>query len=159
MNRLILGLLLIPLTITSCYQVKKPEQPKDLISKDKMVNVILDMSLLTSSRGVDKNVLDKNGVSLQTLIYDKYDIDSLQLLKSSEYYSYHVKEYEGIYQIVNDSLKKLKDVYTEEKKRIDEEKRVKDSLAKQPLDSLKLKKAKRENIAVLDSLSFSKKEN
>ena len=103
--------------------------------------------------------MDKNDVSLQTLIYDKYNIDSLQLAQSSAYYSYHIKEYEGIYQIVNDSLTKLKDFYTKEKELIDENKRIKDSLAKQPLDSLKLHKTKAETIAVLDSLSSSKKKN
>ncbi|MHA7942766.1 DUF4296 domain-containing protein [Formosa sp. 3Alg 14/1] len=158
MNRLI-GLFFVLVSVTACHQVNKPEPPEDLIPKDKMVNIIIDMSLLTSSRGVDRHVLEKNNISLETLIYDKYNIDSLQLVKSSEYYSYYMKEYEGIYQIVNDSLTKLKDKYTLENEKVEEVKKsIKDSVSK-PVDSLKLKKERAEQMAVLDSLSTSKKKD
>ncbi|MDW5287285.1 DUF4296 domain-containing protein [Formosa sp. PL04] len=127
MKRLVLVIIIV-FSVASCHQVKKPEKPKDLISKDKMVKVIIDMSLLTASKGIDKNALEKNGVSLQSLIYDKYGIDSLMLAESNEYYAYNIDEYEALYVKVNDSLTQLKELFNIEKEEAEAQKKKQDSI-------------------------------
>lgn len=120
------------LTVISCAKLKGPEKPKNLISKDKMVSVLIDAKLLTSANSANKLVMRDAGVNLNTYIYEKHDIDSLQFALSNSYYAFHVDDYEAIYSKVTDSLEKLK----EKLKEIEAEewkaqtKREADSLAK-----------------------------
>ncbi|CDF80905.1 conserved hypothetical protein (DUF4296) [Formosa agariphila KMM 3901] len=153
MKRFILGLLVV-FSMVACHQVKRPEKPKNLIPENTMANIILDMSLFSASRGVDKNALDKNNISLQTLIYDKYNVDSLQLAESNEYYSYSIDEYEAIYTKVNDSLTILKEKYTAEEAEAEVRKRKQDSINKKPVNALKPDQIEEIRGLILDVLRF-----
>ena len=155
MKRLTLGLLIV-FSIASCHNVKKPEKPKNLISKDKMVNIIIDMSMLSASRGVDKNALEKNNVTIQSLIYDKYGIDSLQLAKSNEYYSYDIKAFEALYEKVTDSLNILNEKFQAERDEEEERKLKKDSLEVGPVDTIVPGKKRVPKGLNNDSLELSK---
>ncbi|MEJ2113616.1 MAG: DUF4296 domain-containing protein, partial [Flavobacteriaceae bacterium] len=109
----------ICLVLISCHDIERPEKPNDLLSKDKMVEVILDMTLLTSAKGSNKFELQENGIIPKEYILEKHGVDSIRFAKSNEYYSYDVQVYEDIYQRVGDSLEKLKTKFT----RLDEEER------------------------------------
>ena len=130
----------ICLLIMSCHSIDRPKKPKNLISKDKMVEVIIDMSLLLSAKGTNKMILEARGVLPQDYVYKKHNIDSVQFALSNEYYAFDIDEYETIYTKVNDSLAVLKKVY---KKLEDEElkaKRKRDSVkrATKMLDTTKI---------------------
>jgi len=118
------------LLLVSCYGIKKPKKPKNLIAKDKMVNIIIDMSLFNSAKGVNKRALENKGINLEQFIYEKHNIDSLQFATSNKYYAYNVEEYEAIYDRVNDSLTQLKDEYTVKENKIKRTKQRKDSIRK-----------------------------
>jgi len=100
------------LLLVSCYDIKKPKKPENLISKDKMVNIIIDMSLFNSAKGINKRTLENKGINLEQFIYKKHNIDSLQFATSNNFYAYNVMEYEAIYERVEDSLTQLKDDFT-----------------------------------------------
>ncbi|WP_066221925.1 DUF4296 domain-containing protein [Formosa haliotis] len=138
MKQVILGLCLL-LISASCHQVKRPEKPKNLIPKAEMVNIIIDINLLSASKGIDRNALESHGVTVQNYIYDKYNIDSLQLAKSNEYYAYDIDEFEALYVKVEDSLTRLKDKFEKEKEELREKKRISDSLKKEQISGTKLK--------------------
>ncbi|MBQ0787438.1 MAG: DUF4296 domain-containing protein, partial [Oceanihabitans sp.] len=98
--------------------------------------VIVDMSVYSSAKGVNRTVLEENGVQLEAHIYEKHQIDSAQFAASNYYYTYHPETYEDIYKRVRDSLTKLKVVYTaldkketKEKRRIDSIKRAETKLS------------------------------
>jgi len=129
--------LLILLLISACYKVEKPEKPDNLLSEDKMVDVLVEMSLMYSAKAINKWELEKNAIMPDRFIYDKHDIDSLQFAQSNYYYAFDIKKYEKIYDRVKDSLGKLKTKY---KAIQEEEQRVKDSLKK--VNKAKLKKEK-----------------
>jgi hypothetical protein len=95
--------------VTSCYQYKKPEKPENLISKDKMVDILIDMRLITSASSsvVNKKILENHGVNPETYVFTKHNIDSLQFALSNDYYAFYSKDYEEIYDRVIDSLKNL----------------------------------------------------
>ena len=112
LKRVILFALVIVLT-ASCYNLKGPKKPKDLISKNKMVNILIDTRLLASATGANKVTLEENGVNFKTYIYEKYNIDSIQFAKSNEYYAYNVGDYDDIYTKVKDSMEALKRYYAE----------------------------------------------
>jgi hypothetical protein len=126
-------IILLSFILVSCHGVDKPKKPGNLLSKSEMVAVIVDITLFTSAKGVNKYELQQQGVLPEGYIYNKHNIDSLQFAKSNEYYSYDIEEYESIYQRVHDSLLALKTVY----KRIEDEelqiKKEKDSIRKSNL--------------------------
>ena len=99
--------LVIILMATSCYQYSKPKKPKDLISKEQMINILIDIKLLTSANGKNKKILEDGNLKSESYIYKKYNIDSLRFANSNSYYSYYVEEYNDIYSKIKDSLGKL----------------------------------------------------
>lgn len=98
--------------MASC-QNKVIEKPDNLIPKDKMKNIIYDLSLLQGIKGVNAAVLDSNGIDPATYVYKKYKVDSLQFAKSDQYYAIeNIKEYEKMYEDISKLV-------GEEKTRID----------------------------------------
>ncbi len=88
----------------SCFEKNNSEIPKNIISEEKMTDIIYDMSLISVSKGVNKRILENNGLKPKPYILNKYEIDSLQFVLSNEYYSKDLKKYLMIYENV---LKKL----------------------------------------------------
>ncbi|WP_299553583.1 DUF4296 domain-containing protein [Seonamhaeicola sp.] len=129
------------LTIVGCGG---PKKPKNLISKKKMVNILIDSKLIASANTINRRILEENGVFQDTYIFEKYNIDSTQFAESNAYYAYHIKDYEEIYLMVKDSLDKLKAHYKElqDKERKEAEQKSKDSLETvlKERDSVKLSK-------------------
>ncbi|RBP34958.1 uncharacterized protein DUF4296 [Oceanihabitans sediminis] len=99
------------LLIVSCSTVDKPKKPDNLLSKDKMVDIIIEMSMLNSAKGVNKKLLEQKGIDLQKYIYNKHQIDSVQFAKSNEYYAFNMDDYQDIYAKVKDSLEVLKEKF------------------------------------------------
>lgn len=100
-------LLLVLLSMASC-QKKAIEAPANLIPKDKMKQIIYDLSLLQALKGVNQAALDSNGVNAAT-VYKKYKVDSLQFAKSDQYYAIeNIKEYEKMYEGISELAAKEK---------------------------------------------------
>lgn len=139
MNRYII-IVIIALSIFSCNKIDKPKKPDNLISKESMVDIITDISLMTAAKGMNKGLLEENAINPQNYIYNKYSIDSIQFEESNNYYAYDVKEYEEIYLTVKERLEVQKAEYT-----------ALQEIEKQKRDSLrKAKKVKRDSIKKLN---------
>ena len=149
-------ILLLPLMVISCYKLKNPKKPDNLISEDKMVNILIDIRLMSSATGTNKRTLDNHISDKEDYIYNKYDIDSLQFAESNAYYTYHIDTYDDIYAKVKDSLSVLKSYYQELEVKELEQKKEKDSLeALLKKDTLGVKKGKDliDAIKINDSLT------
>ncbi len=122
----------ILLLVASCYQYKKPEKPKNLISKSRMVDILIDVKLIASANLIGQEIIENHDVNPETYVFKKYNIDSLQFALSNNYYAYYSKEYEEIYTKVIDSLKELEAIYKALDLKEEEErakaKKIKDSL-------------------------------
>lgn len=128
----------IMLLVTACFQFKEPKKPKNLISKEKMVDILIDAKIVGSANMANKRIMESHGVDLETYVFEKHNIDSLQFAESNEYYTFNIKEYDEIYQKVKDSLEALKIFYQDVEKKEEVEvarKRKQDSL--QMLTTLK----------------------
>ena len=86
--------------------------PDNLISKEKMENIIFDIMILNAVSGFDLKI-DNNLLS-DELIYKKHNIDSLQFFESELYYSKNPRDHYEIYAKVKirilksiDSLKNI----------------------------------------------------
>ena len=73
------------------------EKPDNLIEKDKMVDILYDVSLLEAvrSQGINGGVTSKE---INDFIKRKYNIDSTQFVKSNRYYAADVDEYKKMYE-------------------------------------------------------------
>ena len=107
--------ILLSIALFSCNKVNKPPKPENLISKDKMVSILVDLTVFNSAKGTNKTILENNGITVQQYIYEKHKIDSIQFKESNDYYTYDLKMYTDIYDRVQDSLEVLKQVYIEER--------------------------------------------
>ncbi|WP_054852535.1 DUF4296 domain-containing protein [Olleya sp. ITB9] len=125
--------LLMTLTLVSCYDVQKPEKPDDLISEDKMVDVLVETVIMSSAKGINKRELENKGILPDSFIYKKHKIDSLQFVNSNNYYAYDIENFNQIYTRVKDSLEALRLHYKEVQKKEEKSKK------KLPVKNKKLK--------------------
>jgi len=73
-----------------------------------MIDVLTEISLLHAARNYNKQKLENIGVDPDTYIYEKFNIDSIQFERSSDWYSEQYSEYEGIYDSVKARLQMMK---------------------------------------------------
>ena len=78
--------------------------PENIISEEKMIDILYDMSLISVSKGINKRILENNGMKPKKYILRKYNIDSLQFVVSNEYYSRDLERYLKIYDEVLNKL-------------------------------------------------------
>ena len=93
--------LFILLIFCSCGLVNDENLvPDNLIAEEKMVDILYDMSLISVSKGINKRILENNGMKPKKYILKKYNIDSLQFVLSNEYYSQDLERSLKIYEEV-----------------------------------------------------------
>ncbi|WP_296684796.1 DUF4296 domain-containing protein [Flavobacterium sp.] len=124
------------------------KQPKHLIERSQMVNIMYDLSLLEAIKYQNPAVLDSNQIRPKQFIYKKYKIDSLQLAQNNVYYASDYKNYKIMFDEVVQRLerdkKKAKALIKSEEK-------------KNKLRLAKLKKKKQQAVKVNDSLQTIRK--
>lgn len=80
------------------------DKPKNLISEKKMTEILYDMALLDAIRTQAPYSPDKPSVDARQFIYQKYQVDSVQLVQSNRYYIAQVEIYKKMYDQVNERL-------------------------------------------------------
>ena len=120
MRKLFIFLILI----MSC---SNQDGPSDLMSEEQMVNFILDINIINSSRAY-RNNSDLNYYNIKdTFLYKKHNIDSLQFVNSNKYYSSNPKQYLRIYSNLQKKMRFIKDSIEIELNK--ETKKIMDSLS------------------------------
>ena len=115
------------------------KKPVNLISEDLMSEIIFDMILISSAKGINKQLLQNNIENPLNYIYRSYGIDSLKFAESNNYYTKYPIRYNLIYDKVKAKLKSEKMYYNAI---LDEQKRVNDSIRKShqnQIDTVKIK--------------------
>ena len=79
------------------------EKPSNLIDKDKMVDILYDISLLEAikTQNIGGGISSKMG---NDYIYKKYKIDSIQFVKSNIYYASDIEEYKKMFEEIKQRL-------------------------------------------------------
>ncbi|GGG39378.1 DUF4296 domain-containing protein [Bizionia arctica] len=116
--------------LIACSNSAKIKKPKNLIPKEQMADILIDVALINSAKGINKSVIEKNGIIPDAYIYKKHNIDSLQFVLSNEYYTYNIKVYQEIILKVDDSLKNLRIKYETLADRDHDELMILDSIKK-----------------------------
>ena len=124
---------------------QEPTPPENLISKEKMIDIIYDMTLINVAKGVNKSILENNGIIPEQYLFNKHSIDSILFAKSNEYYSYDLKTYQTIYDKVKIKLEKNKNIINDS---IDILKQISGELSK------KLIKESKKNKILIDTIKI-----
>ncbi len=85
------------------------EAPDDLISKEKMADILYDIALINSIDNSYPQVLVSKNIKVMDFVFKKYGIDSTQFVQSDRYYASVPVLYEEIYQAVEDRLERQRD--------------------------------------------------
>jgi hypothetical protein len=123
------------------------KEPKNLIEREKMVNIMYDLSLLEAMKVDNSTLLDSFKNNSNQYIFKKYKIDSVQFAQSNIYYAADYKEYEKMYNQVkvrldNEKTKVTSMIRTKAKKEMLKEKAKKRLKTKKEADSIKRAKLK-----------------
>lgn len=140
MKNFIVILLVLFLSISCKKEIVK--QPAKLIDKEKMVDIMYDLSLLEAMRYQKPLSLDSVDSDPTKFILKKYKVDSLQFAQNNMYYASDYESYKDMFDAVNkrlavnqraaDSLAKI-----DEKKAAKEKKNKPKELKEVPKDSVK----------------------
>jgi hypothetical protein len=84
------------------------KEPKRLIEREKMVNIMYDLSLLEAMKVDNPTLMDSFKNNSNQYIYKKYKIDSVQFAQSNIYYAADYKDYEKMYNQIKARLDKEK---------------------------------------------------
>ncbi|HWS59745.1 MAG TPA: DUF4296 domain-containing protein [Flavobacterium sp.] len=145
MKKIILFFIVL-IVLIGC-QKELVKEPKNLIEREKMVNIMYDLSLLESMKVDNSTLLDSFKNNSNQYIFKKYKIDSVQFAQSNIYYAADYKEYEKMYNQVkvrldNEKTKVTSMIRTKAKKEMLKEKAKKRLKTKKEADSIKRAKLK-----------------
>jgi len=98
--------LLIIWLISSC---KDTQKPKNIISEDKMMDILYDLTILQAIHSNDYKLLSSYDLKPETFIYQKYNIDSLQFIENHRYYISNIDKYEKMIEKIIDRAEAKKD--------------------------------------------------
>ena len=102
-------LFVIAILILGCTGVEKPKKPEHLISKSKMIDILTEAYLSNAARSISSKDIRDKGLQLDSIIFKKHQIDSLQFVESNVYYSTDLTVYAEIFQKVEEKLLAVKD--------------------------------------------------
>ena len=114
MKNFVLIILVLFLSVSCKKELVK--EPKQLVEKEKMIDIMYDLSLLEAIRYQNPASLDSIETSPTKFVLQKYKVDSLQFAQSNMYYAADYNNY--------------KEMFDEVGKRLEKNKRAADSLVK-----------------------------
>ena len=126
---LLLSILIFISACSSKNEIPKPAKP---IDKAVMENIFYDLVLLQALKNYNPEKLTKNNINSKTYIYQKYKIDSLQLVENNKYFASDIQAYKTMFENVSNRLQKEKaliDTIINKESKI-KAKKIQDSLKK-----------------------------
>lgn len=140
----LLALLTICFLLQNCDS-KPVEKPKDLVSKDMMVDILYDLYVVNAMKSSDMEYLKKNNITPAKYIFEKYKVDSLQFSRSDRYYATDIETYEKLHERVTKRLQDDKAAIDSLLAKNPEDEEIKDSVAKPPVTPYKVRDSLRKN--------------
>jgi len=92
----------------SCQTADKIKKPDNLLSKDQMVAILSDIAILKSANDVNSNRLSKFIERPFDYVTKKYQVDSITIAQSIEYYNFKFNDNLSIYKRVEQNIQNRK---------------------------------------------------
>jgi len=89
---------------SGCQDVKLPEEPENLIPEEKMVDILAEVYINNAARSINNRVIRSKGIKLDSLLYQKYQVDSVQFAQSNAYYTSQLNKYNDLFVQVEERL-------------------------------------------------------
>jgi hypothetical protein len=86
------------------------EPPEDLIEESVFSDILYDVAVLKAVHSTSPATLESQGILIMPYIYEKYDVDSLQLINSNKYYSTLGDRYFKLFESIETRLAKKSEV-------------------------------------------------
>ena len=109
--------------IISCTSNTIYKKPSDLIEKELMIQLIMDMEIATSSHS-SSNLEGERKRDYMSLVYKKFEIDSARFERSNFYYSTKIDDYKKILREVQRRLQIMEEEQGEINNKTDSIKRA-----------------------------------
>lgn len=103
----------------SCESKTKLQKPEDLISKEQMIDLLVDLHIGVAAQNIKNKNLERN-INYLTIIFEKYGVDSTRFEKSNTYYLSNIEEYENMFEEVQKQIEVLREKYDLEKDTLSE---------------------------------------
>jgi hypothetical protein len=100
--------------IVACTSNTIIKKPDNLIPKDQMVDLLTDMLLASGGQSV-KNVDLQRRINYFPIVFEKYNIDSVQFKESNYYYTSRIDDYDEILGKIDARLQSLKEQFEKER--------------------------------------------
>jgi len=137
MKNLVVVILVLFLSVSCKKDLVK--EPKRLIEKEKMIDIMYDLSLLEAVRYQNPSSLDSLEISPTKFVLQKYKVDSLQFAQNNMYYAADYKTYKELFDEVGKRLEK-------EKKRVDSLVKIEEKKAADKAKKNKIKEIKKDSV-------------
>lgn len=101
-------LLCLTLLLSCNSETALDDKPNDLISEEKMIDVLIDVHITESAlslKNFNRDSSLKLFVYYQEDIFKEHQISEKQFQESYDYYAKHSKQFDHMYEIIIDSLK------------------------------------------------------
>jgi hypothetical protein len=106
--------------LSACQEVVRPEKPEHLLSKEEMIDILVESYTGNSARSIDNRTLRDSGVQLDSILYQEFNTDSLTFAQSHVYYSSQLNDYifimTEVEKVLSDKKRLLDSVIQEEAK-------------------------------------------
>jgi uncharacterized protein DUF4296 len=89
------------------------EKPEHLLSKDVMVDILYDLTIIQSAENLDPLPFSQNDIKVNEIIYKKYNTDSVSLAQSNRYYASDPHEYQKMFKRVSEKIEENKKALNE----------------------------------------------
>jgi hypothetical protein len=109
---------LISIFIFSCTSNTIYEKPENLIPRDEMVDILVDMQLALGAKSI-KNFDGNKNVDYMYLVYEKYQIDSARFAESNFYYMTNIDEFNKVLRKSKNKIQVMKKEYENIRKKRD----------------------------------------
>jgi len=117
---------LLLIAFGACQDVNNAPKPNHLIPEDKMVNLLVDLQKVDAVISKNKNYFEIRNVKAKDLIFEKYQVDSLQVAESSNYYAENfttnIRIYEKVILKLEAEKKVIDSLYDEQNQAIQDSK-------------------------------------
>ena len=125
-------IIVVLIFLVSCEGKTNYKKPENLIPRDQMIDLLVDMHLAIGAKSIN-NIYSEKSKKYMFLVFDKYKIDSTRFASSNIYYTSNVDEYIEIYQEIEKRLEEVQKLYLKES----------DSIGKKMQDPIKFNHSSR----------------
>lgn len=102
-------LFFLVLIFSACQKVNTVKKPENFIEKEKMIDILYDLTKLEASKNYSQREFNNREVEIKKMIFKKYQVDSIQMANNIAFYAEDFKLNEEVFDSVKERLARDKE--------------------------------------------------